>query len=130
MGLVTSIAEERFGWDAIKVGSDLMEGRRFCGWVLSGLFVLVSGMISGKLNVLMDGHDSPPSTVELFSAAMSTSTRMMIAFQDKMWIIGLYGFVVLWSYVVTAVFYCDGRRRHPLKDAIAEDKHEEEGVSL
>lgn len=38
-GLVASIGEERFGWEAIKVGSGLMAGRRFCGWVLSGLLV-------------------------------------------------------------------------------------------
>ena len=37
MGLVVSIAEDRFEWDAIKVGSALMQGRRFCRWVLSSM---------------------------------------------------------------------------------------------
>ncbi|KAJ1433538.1 hypothetical protein SESBI_06074 [Sesbania bispinosa] len=58
VALVVSIAEERFGWDAIKAGSGLMEGRRVCGWVLSGLFVLVSSLIGSKMERLMDGQDS------------------------------------------------------------------------
>ncbi|CAK8564235.1 unnamed protein product [Lathyrus sativus] len=91
VGLVVSIAEERFGWDAIRVGSGLMEGNRVCGWILSGLFVWVSGLIGSRI----DGEDS---------------------FEDKAVVIVCYGFVVLWSYVIMTVFYCECRKRHPIKE--------------
>ncbi|TKY54629.1 Titin protein [Spatholobus suberectus] len=54
VGIVVSVAEERTGWDAIWVGSALMEGNRACGWVLSGLFVFGSSLIGWKLERLMD----------------------------------------------------------------------------
>lgn len=116
VGLVVSIAEERFGWEAILVGSDLMEGRRFCGWVLSGLFVLVSGSFRWIMEVMME---SPISTSEILSA---------IGFEGKMGIICLYGMAVLWSYVVTTVFYCESRRRHGIREP--EEQYAEEGVSM
>ncbi|XP_059461987.1 uncharacterized protein LOC132190981 [Corylus avellana] len=106
LGLVVSIVEERLGWDAIRVGSEIMAGRRLSGWALSGLFVLVSGVISRDLQRMMDGLDSPLES--------TTSTVMMVAtgFKDKVGLIFLYGIVVLWSYIVTTVFYCECRKRH------------------
>ncbi|KAI5414871.1 hypothetical protein KIW84_040358 [Lathyrus oleraceus] len=50
VGLVVSVAEDRFGWDAIRVGSGLMEGNRVCGWILSGLFMWVSSLIGLKID--------------------------------------------------------------------------------
>ncbi|KAK7274136.1 hypothetical protein RIF29_15213 [Crotalaria pallida] len=39
LGIMVSIAKDRFGWDAIWVVSGLTKGRCFCGWVLSRLLV-------------------------------------------------------------------------------------------
>ncbi|KAM7472850.1 hypothetical protein LguiA_011033 [Lonicera macranthoides] len=58
MGLVVSMNEDRFGLDAIRIGSDLMKGSRVCGWVLSGLFIIVSGAIGWKVEQSMDGGRS------------------------------------------------------------------------
>ncbi|XP_057415283.1 uncharacterized protein LOC130710143 [Lotus japonicus] len=98
VALVVSVSEERFGWDAIRVASGLMEGNRVCGWVLSGLFVLGSSSIGSKVERLMDGEDS-------------------IGVEDKAVLIVSYGFMVLWSYVIMTVFYCHCRKQHPVKEA-------------
>ncbi|XP_061347512.1 uncharacterized protein LOC133293016 [Gastrolobium bilobum] len=111
VGLVVSVAEERFGWEAIKIGSGLMEGRRVCGWFLSGLLVLFSSMIGSKLQGLMDGQDS-------------------MGFEDKTIVIGWYGLVMLWSYVIMTVFYCDCRRRHPIREPQPDDDHQLHELSL
>ncbi|XP_048334280.2 uncharacterized protein LOC125423626 [Ziziphus jujuba] len=100
MGLVVSITEERYGSDAILVGSGLMAGRRVCGWVLSGLFVLMSGIIARKVEDAMDGQDS------------WSVRKIAMEMWNKVGLMGLYGTVVLWSFVVTTVFYCDCRKRH------------------
>jgi hypothetical protein len=106
LGLVVSIVEERFGWDAIRVGSGVMAGRRFSGWALSGLFVFISGAIARDLQRMMDSLDS--------SSEPTTSTAMRVAtvVKDNVGLIFLYGIVVLWSYIVTTVFYCECRKRH------------------
>ncbi|KAJ7955725.1 Transmembrane protein [Quillaja saponaria] len=115
LGMVVSITEDRFGWEAIKVGSGLMAGRRFCGCVLSGLFVVLSNKIAWNLETMMDGEDS---IVELSrsSPGSSTATNVLIEVQDKMGLIGLYGFAVLFSYVITTSFYCDCRRRNVIRE--------------
>lgn len=100
LALVASILEERFGWDAIRVGSGLLAGRRLTGWVLSGSFLLASGIIAGKAEEPMDDQDS------------WTARKVSMGVWDRLGLMGLYGAVVLWSYVVTTVFYCDCRRRH------------------
>lgn len=108
VGLVVSVAEDRFGWDAIRVGSGLMEGNRVCGWIVSGLFMWVSSLIGSKI----DGEDS---------------------FEDKAVVIVCYGFVVLWSYVIMTVFYCECRKRHPVKEfhqIEEEDQDQENQLSV
>ncbi|KAL2940225.1 Protein RecA [Bienertia sinuspersici] len=57
VGLVVSVIESRVGLDAIRVGSGLMQGRRVCGWVLSGLILLVSGFIGRQMVGVMNGQD-------------------------------------------------------------------------
>lgn len=105
LGLVVSIAEDRFGWEAIRVGSGLMAGRRISGWVLSGLFVMVSGAIAMDLQRIMDDQDSLSST--------STAMRVVDGFRNKVGLILVYGgVVVLWSYIVNTVFYYECRKRH------------------
>lgn len=111
LGLVVSIAEERFGWDAIRVGSGLIVGRRVSGWVLSGLFVLATGFIARELEKLMNEQDP-------FGRPSSTVMRVAAGVGDKLGLIALYGVVVLWSYLVTTVFYCDCRRRYSNKSEI------------
>lgn len=95
LGMVVSVVEERTGWEAITVGSDLMRGKRLIfGWLLSALFVLVSGFMNGRVEVLLEGPNSE------------------ISVWDKTVLICSYGFIVLFSYVVTTVFYCHSRIRH------------------
>ncbi|XP_059635785.1 uncharacterized protein LOC132277965 [Cornus florida] len=107
LGLVVSIVEERVGLDAVWAGSDLMEGRKFCGWVLSGLLVVVSGAISGEIKRSTDGEDS--SRAE-WTVAMGLG--------NKAGMICLFGLVVVWSYVVTTVFYSECRKRHVTSEHI------------
>lgn len=105
LGLVASVAEDRVGWDAIRVGFNTMRGRKLCGWVLSGLFVLVSGFINKKMEVLLEKNRNNNMEIEI----RVWDKRVLV-------LIFSYAFVVLASYVVTTVFYCDGRRRHDIKE--------------
>lgn len=105
MGLVVSILEERFGWDAIFIGSDLMEGKRVCGWVLSGLMGLVTGLIGWKMEGLkMDGEDSAKET--------RWKAVMLLKGWETLGLAVVYGVVMVWGYVVTTVFYCECRKQH------------------
>ncbi|KAK2968208.1 hypothetical protein RJ640_017689 [Escallonia rubra] len=106
LALVVSVVEERFGLEAMRVGSELMKGRRVCGWVLSGLFVMVSGVISWELEGTMDVQD-------LLNVG---SRERVVWLWVRMGLICLFGWVVVWSYVVAAVFYCECRRRQPIKE--------------
>ncbi|XP_043710237.1 uncharacterized protein LOC122659158 [Telopea speciosissima] len=100
--MVVSVLEERFGWEAMKVGWGIMEGRRFCGWVLAGFLVLFSGGIGWGFRVLVDGQDD--------------TMVVMMGLVDKVGFICLFGLIVLWSYVVYTVFYCECRTtRHANK---------------
>lgn len=102
VALVVSVAEERFGWDAIRVGSALMKGSRACGWALSCLFVLGSSLIRSKVEGLMEAKD-------------------WIRVEDKADVIVGYSLLVLWSYVIMTVFYCYCRKRHPIREPQQED---------
>ncbi|AES63031.1 hypothetical protein MtrunA17_Chr1g0213151 [Medicago truncatula] len=96
LGMVVSVVEERTGLEAITVGSDLMRGKRLIfGWLLSGLFVLVSGFMNGRVEVLLEGTNSE------------------ISVWDETILICSYGFIVVFSYVVTTVFYCYSREQQP-----------------
>ncbi|CAK7344674.1 unnamed protein product [Dovyalis caffra] len=110
MGLVVSILESRFGWDAICFGSDLMEGKRVCGWVLSGLMGLITGLIGWKMEELkMDGEDMVMET--------RWTAVMVLKGWDRFGLVVLYGVVMVWGYVVTTVFYCECRKRHAVWEA-------------
>ncbi|KAK3221601.1 hypothetical protein Dsin_008626 [Dipteronia sinensis] len=107
IGLVVSVLEDRFGFDAIRVGSDLMERRRLCGWVLTSWFFVVSGLIGWRwermMVMMMDGQD--------YYLGNERWTALSLRW-EKLLLIVLYGIAVLWSYVVTTVFYCECRKRH------------------
>ncbi|CAJ1972498.1 unnamed protein product [Sphenostylis stenocarpa] len=94
LGIVVSVVEDSVGWDAIQVGYSLIRGERVCGWVLSALFVLVSGLMNRKVEVMLESQNSE------------------IGVWDKTFLICSYALVVVFSYVVATVFYCDSRRRH------------------
>ncbi|KAF3452852.1 hypothetical protein FNV43_RR03285 [Rhamnella rubrinervis] len=110
LALVISIVEERIGWEAIRVGSGLMAGSRVSGWVLSGTFVLASGIIARHVEEAMDDQDS------------WTVMKVAMGVWDRVGLMGLYGMLVLWSYVVTTVFYCDCRRRHVTRTSQSENE--------
>ncbi|OIW19453.1 hypothetical protein TanjilG_09473 [Lupinus angustifolius] len=117
VGLVVSIAEERFGWDAIRVGSGLMEGRRVCGWVLSGLLVLATRVIGLKVEEsLAAGEVEPPEFLGLTDVVAKG-----IGAEEKAVLIGCYGLVILLSYVVMSVYYCECRKQHPIREAGSDD---------
>ncbi|KAF5742866.1 hypothetical protein HS088_TW09G00927 [Tripterygium wilfordii] len=122
MGLVVSITEERFGWEAIRVGSGLMEGRRLCGWMLSGLMVLISGVIGWKMErfLIMAIDRQDPSN-------WWTSVKVVVGGSDRFVLVCLYGFVVVWSYAIATVYYCECRKRHVVR---VEDNGVEELVPV
>ncbi|KAH7545688.1 hypothetical protein FEM48_Zijuj01G0120400 [Ziziphus jujuba var. spinosa] len=98
VGMVVSIAEERCGWEAIRVGWGLMAGRRVSGWVLSGGFLLVA------TGIIRSGGNGMEEEVE--------GDYWWSVVGKEMGLMGMYGMVVMWSYVVATVFYCDCRTCH------------------
>ncbi|KAL5699362.1 hypothetical protein ACHQM5_030278 [Ranunculus cassubicifolius] len=93
MGLVVSVLEERFGWDAFCVGWGLMDGKRFSGWSLAGFVYLVTGGIRLGFNHLIDRGDA-------------------LAVLGNCLLICLLGFVTLSSYVITTVYYNECKKQH------------------
>lgn len=101
LGLVVSVLEERFGWDAVQVGSRLMKGRRVCGWMVSGSLVALSWWIGIRFKTATEDED------------MKAGWMILMAVEwEKAALVCLYGLLVLWSYVVTTVFYMECRKRH------------------
>lgn len=106
LALVVSVAEEAAGVAAVKAGWGLMRGRRVVvGWALSGLVVVGSGCVWREMEGVMDGGDwgmSVPYRSEW-------TVRMRYGYMGGL--IMLLGWVILWSYVIFTVFYCDCRQR-------------------
>lgn len=100
-----SIAEERFGWDAIRAAAGLMADRRFSGSVLTALFLLASSSIAWEMEGLMDGVD------HWLRTTATVTSKVAIGVGDKIGLISLYGMVIISGYVVTTVFYCECRKR-------------------
>ncbi|GMI92869.1 hypothetical protein like AT4G16850 [Hibiscus trionum] len=102
LGLVVSALEEKFGWDAFRVGSELMAGRRVCWWWVTCMLVVASGWIGNRFEKLTDAEDLVNSGVWSWTVVMGWET------------VGLwwsYGLLVIWSFMVTTVFYCDCKHR-------------------
>lgn len=105
LGLVVSIAEERFGFDAIRTAAALMADRRLSGSILTAMFLLASSSISWEMEGLMDGVDHWMRTTA------AVTSNVAIGVWDKMGLISLYGMVIISGYVVTTVFYCECRKK-------------------
>ncbi|KAK5829695.1 hypothetical protein PVK06_013488 [Gossypium arboreum] len=97
LGLVVSALEEKFGWDAFRVGSELMVGRRVCWWWVTCMLVAISGWIGNRFEKLTDGEDS---------------VQWVVMGWETVGLWWFYGFLVIWSLMVTTVFYCDCKRNH------------------
>lgn len=118
VAMVVSVLEERAGFDTIRVGSALMQGRRWAGFVLSVVFVLLTGSIWRVLEGSMDGQDW---------TSLVGMVRWMAGIGRRAWLVPLYGLLVLWSYVVLTVFYCDCRRRNA---HVSRGREEESEIAL
>lgn len=105
LALVVSVNEGKYGFDAIRFGSGLMEGKRICGWVLSGLFVLFSGIVRGMIEMSMNGWDF---------VRVESTVVIKLLLDNVVWIF-LYALVVQWSFIVTTVFYFDLKKRDSIK---------------
>ncbi|ERN07181.1 hypothetical protein AMTRI_Chr12g274000 [Amborella trichopoda] len=86
MGMVVSVVEEREGMDALKTAFDLMGGRWFCGWLLGGLQVVLTGGIG---YVFMERKGG---------------------FVDGVFLVLMFCFVVLVGYLINTVFYFECRK--------------------
>ncbi|XVF34296.1 hypothetical protein REPUB_Repub18cG0047300 [Reevesia pubescens] len=92
LGLVVSALEEKFGWDAFRVGFDLMAGRRVCWLCVTCMLVAVSGWIGNRFEKLTDGEDAVKSGV--WTVVMGWETVGLLWF---------YGLLIIWSFIVTTV---------------------------
>ncbi|XP_057969604.1 uncharacterized protein LOC131158768 [Malania oleifera] len=98
LSLVASVLEDQVGWDAIRVGWNLMGGRRFCGWAISGCLLTVTSFIGWELEG-MDGRD------KVWGLTSTAAMEVVMEYGDKLGLACLFGLVVLWGYVVVTVFY-------------------------
>lgn len=106
VGLVVSVIEDKSGFDAIRGGWDAMVGRRLCGWIITSWFVMVTGVIGWRWDrmvvMISDGGDFGLGK-ERWIATVSWEEFVLIV---------LYAVALLWSFVVTTLFYCECRKRH------------------
>lgn len=116
LSLVVSIAEERFGFDAIRAAAGLMADRRLSGSILTAMFLLASSSISSEMEGLMDGVD------HWMRSTAAVTSNVAISVGDKIGLIFLYGMVILSGYVVTTVFYCECRKRDFVRADNEEDR--------
>lgn len=116
LGLVVSIAEERFGFDAIRAAAAMMADRRLSGSILTAMFLLASSSISSEMEGLMDGVDHWMRTTA------TVTSNVAIGVGDKVGLISLYGVVIITGYVVTTIFYCECRKRDFVRVENEEDR--------
>ncbi|KMT03552.1 hypothetical protein BVRB_8g192290 [Beta vulgaris subsp. vulgaris] len=109
VALVVSVVEGRAGFGAVWVGLGLMKGRRVCGWVLSGLMLLGSGLIGREMVGVMDGGD-------LMGGEGGYAWTVEMRFGCMVGLVVLLGWFLLWSYVVFTVFYFECRKIHVIRE--------------
>ncbi|WCJ17863.1 hypothetical protein M5689_000250 [Euphorbia peplus] len=117
LALVVSIIENTYGWDAIRIGWRLMEGRRICGWFLFGFMAAVTAAIGWRMDGLMVVSNDDSSDEGKWTVTEGW---------EKMVLIGLYGVVIVWGFVVTTVFYCECMKLHVVGRSEAEAEEEQE----
>ncbi|XP_022749452.1 uncharacterized protein LOC111298950 [Durio zibethinus] len=100
LGMVVSTLEEKFGWDAFRVGSNSMAGRRVCWWWITCMLVAVSGWIGNRFEKLTDSDDLVKSGI--WAVVMGW---------ESMGLLWFYGVVIIWSFIVSTVFYGDYKNR-------------------
>ncbi|XP_039031709.1 uncharacterized protein LOC120166519 [Hibiscus syriacus] len=100
LGLVVSALEEKFGWDAFRFGSELMAGKRAWWWWVTCMLVVISGWIGNRIEKLTEGEDLVKSGIWTVVVGWETVA---------LW--WSYGLLVIWSSMVTTVFYCDCKHR-------------------
>ncbi|CAN1223096.1 hypothetical protein LINGRAPRIM_LOCUS726 [Linum grandiflorum] len=110
MGLVVSVLEKKSGWEAIRVGFELMDGLRVCGWILSGLFAVATGLVGWRME--LTAVDSGAGE----AAKLVTCTA--VEGWERLALVGVYAVVVVWGFVVSTVYYKEVRKRHGIKDQV------------
>ncbi|CAA7031299.1 unnamed protein product [Microthlaspi erraticum] len=106
LGLVVSVVEERFGFDAVKEGNALMKGRRIAGLALGFVFVFLSNFIGHGMEKLAKELDVDSSSGSWWRSVVVSGGW------DGWRLVSTYGAEVVLSYVVVTVFYCECRIRH------------------
>uniref|UniRef100_M4FG74 Transmembrane protein n=1 Tax=Brassica campestris TaxID=3711 RepID=M4FG74_BRACM len=121
LGLVVSVVEERYGFDAVKEGTGLMKGRRITGLALAGVFVFLSSWIG-------HGMEKLAKELDVDSSSGSWWRSVVLSGGWEGWkLVCMYGAEVVLSYVVVTVFYCECRKRHGNSDP---DVADEEGLAI
>lgn len=121
LGLVVSVVEERYGFDAVKEGMALMKGRRITGLALAGVFVFLSSFIGHGMEKLAKELDVDSSSGSWWRSVVVSGGW------DGWKLVCMYGAEVVVSYVVVTVFYCECRKRHGNNDP---DLADEEGLAI
>ncbi|CAN1223104.1 hypothetical protein LINGRAPRIM_LOCUS726 [Linum grandiflorum] len=117
MGLVVSVLEKKSGWEAIRVGFELMDGLRVCGWILSGLFAVATGLVGWRME--LTAVDSGGDDVNgLAGEAAKLVTCTAVEGWERLALVGVYAVVVVWGFVVSTVYYKEVRKRHGIKDQV------------
>lgn len=114
-GLVVSVLEERYGFDAIREGTALMKERRITGLALAGVFVFLSSFIGHGMEKLAKELDVDSSSGSWWRSVVVTGGW------DGWKLICMYGAEVVLSYVVITVFYCECRKRHGISEVNVSD---------
>ncbi|KAF3531300.1 hypothetical protein DY000_02038808 [Brassica cretica] len=121
LGLVVSVVEERYGFDAVKEGTGLMKGRRITGLALAGVFVFLSSWIGHGMEKLAKELDVDSSSGSWWRSVVVSGGW------DEWKLVCMYGAEVVLSYVVVTVFYCECRKRHGNNDP---DVADEDGLAI
>lgn len=121
LGLVVSVLEERYGFDAIKEGTTLMKERRITGLALAGVFVFLSSFIGHGMEKLAKELDVESSSGPWWRSVVVAGGW------DGWELVCMYGAEVVLSYVVITVFYCECRKRHGISDPNVAD---DEGLAI
>uniref|UniRef100_A0A1J3J5J4 Transmembrane protein n=1 Tax=Noccaea caerulescens TaxID=107243 RepID=A0A1J3J5J4_NOCCA len=121
LGLVVSVIEERYGFDAVKEGTTLMKGRRITGLAMGGVFVFLSSFIGHGMEKLAKELDVDSSSGSWWRSVVVSGGW------DGWKLVCMYGAEVVLSYVVVTVFYCECRKRDGNSEVTVAD---DEGLAI